>query len=207
MQLHISPTGNRGGNRPPTRTGHNTKSIYKVLPARSSRAETCRLQQSEVVPTVYLITDTHSISTTHYSVTGPTPITEITAHQQWTISCQKRNTNGEIRVETDRKPHAVCPTCNFTDTDAKCLLTLRCEGWYHKRCNKNANSIACRACQEYDPIATLATTAPLTTTEHNHLNNARGLIYTSTDGSPSRRSNNKHLLHMVTMHPGGITMR
>jgi hypothetical protein len=66
-------------------------------------------------PTVYLITATHSISTTHSSATGPTPMTVIAAHQQWMISCHKRNTNGEIRVETDRKPHAVCPTCNFTD--------------------------------------------------------------------------------------------
>ena len=36
-------------------------------------------------------------------------------------------------------------------------------------------------CQSFSRL--LLITAPLTTTELNHLNNARGLIYTSTDGS------------------------
>jgi hypothetical protein len=36
-------------------------------------------------PTVYLVTQTHSISTVSQTITGPTPLTRITAHQQWMI--------------------------------------------------------------------------------------------------------------------------
>ena len=100
------------------------------------------------------------------------------------ISCYKQTSNGGVIIDTDKRSHAVCPTCSFTNTDAKCTLALKCcEGWYHKRCNPNEKSTMCTACQN-DNTATLRfAIAPLTMNEFNHINNNVGVIYSSTDGS------------------------
>ena len=134
-------------------------------------------------PTVYLVTQNHSISTVGQTIVGPTPITDITAHQQWMIGCQTRSSTGEVHMDTDTKPHAVCPTCQYTDTDTKCALQLRCGGWYHQRCNPTPRSTVCTACLPSDATAQLNSIAPLSPVELAHLNDAKGLIYSSTDGS------------------------
>jgi hypothetical protein len=94
-----------------------------------------------------------------------------------------RSSTGEIHIDSDRRPHTVCPTCNFTDTDAKCALQIRCEGWYHQRCNPIPASTVCLACQASVTPTPPTTTTPLSPTELTHLNDARGTIYSSTDGS------------------------
>ena len=134
-------------------------------------------------PTVYLVTQNHSISTVGQTIVGPTPFTDITAHQQWMIGCQTRSSTGEVHMDTDTKTHAVCPTCQFTDTDTKCALQTRCGGWYHQRCNPTPRSTVCTACLPRNATAQFNNTAPLTPDELAHLNDATGRIYSSTDGS------------------------
>ena len=107
------------------------------------------------------------------AITGPTPITDITAHQQWMIGCQTRSSTGEVHMDTDKKPHAVCPTCQYTDTDTKCALQLRCGGWYHQRCNPIPNSTVCTACHQNNTAEQLNAIAPLSPVELAHLNDAK----------------------------------
>ena len=122
------------------------------------------------------------VETKHTTLRGPTDPQELHRHQSTFTTAMSRDSENNVHSTLDDKPHARCPTCTFTGVDTKCVLSLKCDGWFHSRCQPRSFDV-CAICNPVSKGTQLHTIAPLSAHELRILETTVGPIYTSTDGS------------------------